>query len=324
MDAIPTSNPLKILLIEDSPGDTILISKVLQQALPQAHELVTTTTLGEALKIVSEHEFDVALLDRTLPDTGGFNGLHSIQNMSPRLPIIFLTGYIDEALALEAIRQGAQDYLFKDQLDSNMIKRAIQYAVLRKQFESSLIMRANFDTLTGLANRMLFESRLDIALTKMKRLGGIISVLLIDLDKFKIVNDTLGHIAGDKLLIEVGSRLKQSLRAYDVAARFGGDEFAILLEDLSECQQSEIIAKKITQVMKDPFNLSGNELSVGVSIGVVNCHNDKDINRESLLLQADIAMYEAKSMSGNTYRIFDEENVRNAYRQSSMNNNNLI
>jgi diguanylate cyclase (GGDEF)-like protein len=306
---VTSANPLRILLIEDSMGDAILISKVLQLAMPQTHALIKTSTIGEALKIVSEQEFDVALLDRTLPDTRGFSGLHSIQNMSPRLPVIFLTGYKDEYLALEAIRQGAQDYLFKDQLDAHLIKRAIQYAVLRKQFESVLIMRANFDMLTGLANRMLFESRLDVALAKMKRLGGIISVLLIDLDKFKRVNDTLGHIAGDKLLKEVGHRLKQSLRSYDVAARFGGDEFAILLEDLSEYQQSEVVAKKITQIMSTPFNLSGNELSVGVSIGVVNCNNNHDISRESLLLQADTAMYEAKSSIGNSYRIFESQNT---------------
>ncbi|USQ14320.1 diguanylate cyclase response regulator [Legionella lytica] len=298
------SNPLKILLIEDSVGDAMIISKVLQQAMPQAHLLERASTISEALKIVSEQEFDVALLDRTLPDSHGFNGLHSIQNMSPKLPIIFLTGYKDERLALEAIKQGAQDYLFKDQLDANLIKRAIQYAVLRKQFEDVLIIRANFDMLTGLANRMLFENRLEIALAKMRQLGGIISVLLLDLDKFKQVNDTYGHIAGDKLLKEVSSRLKQSLRSYDVVARFGGDEFAILLENLSDPHQSEIVAKKIASLMDAPFNLSGNELPITLSIGIVNCHNNRYISSESVLLQADAAMYEAKSLPGTSYRVF--------------------
>lgn len=298
------SNPLKILLIEDSVGDAMIISKVLQQAMPQAHLLERASTISEALKIVSEQEFDVALLDRTLPDSRGFNGLHSIQNMSPKLPIIFLTGYKDERLALEAIKQGAQDYLFKDQLDAELIKRAIQYAVLRKQFEDVLIIRANFDMLTGLANRMLFENRLEIALTKMRQLGGIISVLLLDLDKFKQVNDTYGHIAGDKLLKEVSSRLKQSLRSYDVVARFGGDEFAILLENLSDPHQSEVVAQKIAALMDIPFNLSGNELPITLSIGIVNCHNNRYISSESVLLQADAAMYEAKSLPGTSYRIF--------------------
>lgn len=304
MQVMSASNPLKILLVEDSPGDAIIISKVLQQAMPQTHILEKAPTISDALKIVSEQEFDVALLDRTLPDSRGFSGLHSIQNMSPKLPIIFLTGYKDEFSAFEAIKQGAQDYLFKDQLNAELIKRAIQYAVLRKQFEDVLIVRANFDMLTGLANRMLFENRLEIALSKMKQLGGIIGVLLLDLDKFKHVNDTLGHIAGDKLLKEVGHRLKQSLRSYDVVARFGGDEFAILLENLSEPYQSEIVAQKIMQTMNVPFNLSGNEISIDVSIGIVNCYSNRYLSCESVLLQADAAMYEAKSLPGISYRVF--------------------
>ncbi|MBN9230205.1 MAG: hypothetical protein BGO90_08330 [Legionella sp. 40-6] len=299
-----THNPLRILLIEDSPGDVILIGKVLKKALPNAHNLVKCTTLTEALKIVSDEEFDVALLDRTLPDTRDFSGLHSIQNMSPKLPIIFLTGYRDEHLALEAIKQGAQDYLFKDQLDPNLIKRAMQYAVLRKQFEGILITRANFDMLTGLANRMLFENRLETALAKMKRLGGYISVLLLDLDKFKFVNDTYGHLAGDQLLQEVGARLKQSLRSYDVAARFGGDEFAILLDDISAPDQSEVVARKIIQVIAAPFVIAHKELSIHVSIGIANCHNSLSINRESLLLRADAAMYEAKLVPESSYQVF--------------------
>lgn len=304
MQIISAANPLKILLIEDSPGDAIIITKVLQQALPQSHTLEKASTIGEALKIVAEQEFNVALLDRTLPDARGFSGLHSIQNMSPKLPVIFLTGYKDEYLALEAIKQGAQDYLFKDQLDAHLIKRSIQYAVQRKQFENTLIMRAHFDMLTGLANRMLFENRLEIALTKMKQLGGLISLLLLDLDKFKNINDTLGHIAGDKLLKEVANRLKQSLRSYDVAARFGGDEFAILLEDLSECAQSEAVVQKIIHVLNQPFHLSGQEIRINVSIGVANCNEHQDIDSEALLQQADVAMYEAKLMIGNTYHVF--------------------
>lgn len=306
MQAISAANPLKILLVEDTVGDAILISKVLEQALPQNHYLKKTSTIGEALKVVSEEQFDIALLDRTLPDVRGFSGLHSLQNMAPQLPVIFLTGYKDEQSAFEAIKQGAQDYLFKDQLDAQLIKQAIQYAVLRKKFENTLIMRANFDMLTGLANRVLFENRLEVALTKMKQLGGLISVLLIDLDKFKWVNDTRGHIAGDKLLKEVGHRLKEVLRSYDVAARFGGDEFAILLEDLAEPQQSEVIAEKIIQLMKIPINLSGNNISIDISIGIANCSKEQDLSLETVLGQADHALYQAKSISGNSYCLYNE------------------
>lgn len=304
MDGQLAFNPLKILLIEDSLGDAILIEKILKRALPEEYILHKATTIAEALKILSENQFDVALLDRTLPDAREFSGLHSIQNISPNMAIIFLTGYSDEESAFQAIKQGAQDYLFKDHLDEHVIKRSIQFAVLRKEFEEILITHANFDMLTGLANRMFFENRLDVAITKMKLLGSVFSVLLMDLDKFKEVNDTLGHIAGDKLLKEIGYRLQHTLRSYDVVARFGGDEFAILLEDLSYIEQSQNAAQDIINSLKAPFYIADKELYMNISIGIINCYNNREMTREDLLLCVDSAMYEAKSVSTSAYRIY--------------------
>ena len=194
------SPPLRVLLVEDSKGDAILIKKALTQSTPDSHNIQHVTNLASALKTLAENEFDVVLLDRSLPDTIDFSGLFSIQNMAPKLPIIFLTGLKDEAIALNAVEQGAQDYLFKDNIDPHRIKRAIQYAIRRKRFEDVLILQANFDNLTGLVNRILFENRLDVALTKRKRHDEGIAVFFMDLDRFKQVNDTLGHAAGDQLL----------------------------------------------------------------------------------------------------------------------------
>lgn len=304
LSIISATDPLKILLIEDSKGDSILIEKILQQALPEMHCLQKVSTIEAALKELSQYVYDVALLDRTLPDAQGFNGLLQIQNFSPKLPIIFLTAYKDEESAFEAITQGAQDYIFKDHMDAHVIKRAIQYAVLRKQYEGVLIMRANYDMLTGLANRILFQSRLDMALERTKRLGGMISVLLLDLDKFKTVNDTLGHAAGDKLLQEVSHRLKESLRPYDTVARFGGDEFAILFEHLPKSTHSEIAAKKIINVIEKPFVFSGQAMQVGISIGIANCQSG-EMSGDTLLMHADTAMYVAKSESKSAYRCYE-------------------
>lgn len=293
------------MLIEDNKGDAILTERVLKNTMLGAVNISRTESLAATLKILGEDSFDIALLDRSLPDSEGFDGLYSIQNISPQLPIIFLTAYKDEKTAFEAIEQGAQDYLFKDTLDGHSIKRTIQYAILRKQFESILILRANFDMLTGLANRMLFESRLDMALAKMKRHGGNIAVLFLDLDRFKQVNDTLGHAAGDQLLKEVGKRLKSVLRSYDTAARFGGDEFAVLLECISEPAHGEIVAQKIIVLMEAPFEISGKEVDVGVSIGIAGCSLEGSfLDSETLMKRADAAMYEAKSESGNCYRSY--------------------
>jgi diguanylate cyclase (GGDEF)-like protein len=297
-------HPLKVILIEDCEGDAILIERTLRQAMPDAHSVERATTIATALKLVSGARFDVALLDRSLPDVEGFGGLRNIQTMSPELPVIFLTAYQDELTAFDAIRQGAQDYLFKDRIDPHVIKRAIQYAVLRKQFESVLIVQANYDLLTGLANRMLFENRLDLALAKLRRLNGNLGVLFLDVDRFKTVNDRLGHVVGDRLLQQIGKCLTQVLRSYDTVARFGGDEFAILLEAIPDSHHSEVVAEKIIRLFEQPFDVAGFQVDVGISIGISVCGADQEYTRDIIMQQADTAMYEAKARAGSAYCVF--------------------
>lgn len=298
----PASRPLRVLLVEDSKGDAILIKKALTKSVRAEHVVQMVTTVASALKTLAENEFDVVLLDRSLPDTTGFNGLVSIQNIAPKLPIIFLTGLKDEAIALSAVENGAQDYLFKDNADSLTIERAIQYAIRRKQFEGVLILQANFDHLTGLVNRILFENRLDIALTKMMRQDEGIAVFFLDLDHFKQVNDTLGHATGDKLLQQVGDRLKQASRPYDTVARFGGDEFALLIEGIKTSHECASIAQKIIILFDIPFNISGKQIDISVSIGISTCMNNESVSREELMEHADKAMYVAKTIPHSEYR----------------------
>lgn len=303
MRMITPLNPINILLIEDSRGDAVLIKKSLELAMPCAIRISSAASLAAALPLLAEQQFEVALLDRSLPDVDGFSGMHALQSMAPHLPIIFLTAYHDEHIALEAISQGAQDYLFKDKLDGHAVKRAIQYAMLRKQFEGVLRVQANFDMLTGLANRALFESRLDMALARMRRQGGYVSVLFLDVDRFKPVNDTHGHLAGDKLLKQIGTRIKEALRSYDTAARFGGDEFAILLDQLATHDQPLRIAQKICGLFDAPFLIAGHSLTMHASIGIACVDASSNVDGMGLMAQADAAMYEAKSVSETTYRL---------------------
>jgi len=293
---------IHILIIEDSKGDAMLLTRALQEPSEQRYDVHHAKTLEEASKALAQNNFDVALLDRTLPDASEFTGLWAIQNRAPKLPVIYLTGHQDERTAFDAIRQGAQDYIFKDNYTGAQLRRAIQYACARKEFEEELIQRANYDMLTGLANRALFESRLALALSRSKRHGGGIAVLFLDLDGFKLVNDTYGHMVGDRLLIEVGTRLRQSVRAHDVAARFGGDEFALLIENIDESGSSKIVAEKILQSLVAPIDIHGREVKVGVSIGVVETAPGETENIKDILRQADAAMYTAKAIPGSCYR----------------------
>ena len=304
MRLISDNDKLAILLIEDSAGDAMLIQKALKLAIPEAHSVDRVENL-EALKQLEETHYDVALLDRSLPDVEGFEGLHSIQNMAPHLPIVFLTAYQDEDVAFAAIEQGAQDYLYKDQIDGHTIKRAIQYAVLRKQFEEVLIVRANFDMLTGLANRMLFESRVEMAIARAKRAKSSIAIMYLDLDRFKQVNDTHGHSAGDAVLKEVARRLKGALRPYDTIARLGGDEFAILLDDQSSADNAHGIAQKLLEVFSEPIVYHDQALDIGVSIGGLMNDVSAETKADALIHQADQAMYQAKRQEGNCAHFAD-------------------
>jgi diguanylate cyclase (GGDEF)-like protein len=303
-------DPVRVLIIEDSKGDVILVKKALARAMPEGCDVGEASNMQEALRLLSDKKFDVALLDRSLPDTEGFEGLYSLQNMAPQLPVIFITSYSDEKTAFEAIEKGAQDYLFKDKVDGHTIRRAIQYALLRKQFEGVLIMRANFDMLTGLANRSLFENRLDLALSRIKRYRGCIAVMFLDLNRFKHINDAYGHAMGDKLLKEVGVRLSKILRPNDTVARFGGDEFAILLEGMSNPENCDVIAGKIIKSIDAPFFILGQNIEIGVSIGIATAEvfvadGKAVLNAKELMKESDLQMYKAKASKQSAFQRCD-------------------
>jgi diguanylate cyclase len=297
---------LRILLVEDSPSDALLIEKVVTRATLGGSRVHHEKTLEAALHSLRQTEYDVVLLDLSLPDSTKLDGLLSIQNFAPKLPVVILTAYADEELALKAVERGAQDYLFKDKLDAPMIRRAMQYAVQRKQFEATLITQANFDPLTGLANRTLFESRLEMALARIRRSSLGLGVFFLDLNRFKQVNDTLGHAAGDKLLAQVAERLRQCLRPYDTAARFGGDEFALLVEGIEQARDCAVIAQKILNRIAEPFP-GMSSATVDISIGIATCFAGEKAASKMLMRHADEAMYGAKQSPHSSYRFYTPE-----------------
>ncbi len=176
----------------------------------------------------------------------------------------------------------------------------------QKLAEERLSYNAYHDALTGLPNRLLFTDRLKHLLARLKRQGSKewFAVLFLDLDHFKTINDTLGHVLGDHLLVMVAKRLQLALRASDTIARFGGDEFVILLEDLATTQDAIQVAERLLAELTPPFNLAGHEVSISGSIGIVLSTHEYD-KPEDLLRDADIAMYRAKSLGRNRYVIFN-------------------
>jgi diguanylate cyclase (GGDEF)-like protein/PAS domain S-box-containing protein len=176
----------------------------------------------------------------------------------------------------------------------------------RKQAEATITFQAYHDQLTGLPNRSLFHDRLGQAMVQAKRQSQNMAVMFLDLDRFKVVNDTLGHPVGDTLLQAVSQRLKACLREGDTLSRIGGDEFMLLLPLIHSRDNVIFIAEKVLAALKAPFNIEGNEIFIGVSVGIALYPEDGD-NRETLIKHADIAMYHAKDHGRNNFKFFTSE-----------------
>ena len=185
---------------------------------------------------------------------------------------------------------------------------------VRKVYEERLFNQANFDSLTRLPNRVLAFDRLTQAMARAHRSGHIVAVMFMDLDNFKNINDTLGHAAGDQLLIEAARRLRSAIREDDTVARLSGDEFLVILPDLATVYDSKVVAHKILNAFSSPFTLEGRELFFTVSIGISTYPDDSD-NPHTLLQHADAAMYRAKSSGRNTYRYFTPDINKQAVRR---------
>jgi len=296
---------LRLLLVEDNPGDAVLVREMLHTALEDQVELVHVEALEQACSQVLEVEAACVLLDLSLPDAVGLDAVTRMQAAAPDIPIVVLTGLDDETLALSAVQHGAQDYLIKGQVDEVLIARSIRYAIERKRAEVALAHQALHDPLTRLPNRALFLDRLEQALARAQRSSIGIAVLFLDLDRFKVINDSLGHDAGDRLLVDVANRLQGVVRPGDTVARFGGDEFTILCDDVGGERDAVLIAERVAAAVGAPFALDGDEAFLTTSLGIALTTGRENSRAEALIRDADAAMYRAKERGKSRYELFD-------------------
>jgi len=187
----------------------------------------------------------------------------------------------------------------------------------KKEDQEKLEKLAHFDTLTELPNRVLFQDRLKSSLARSRRDKERMAVMFIDLDRFKQVNDSLGHRIGDMLLCEVAKRLQLSVREVDTVARLSGDEFTVILTDLSQMQDVEIVAARIVKSVGAPYFLDGHELFVSASVGIA-IYPEDGMDSKDLMRHADVAMYSAKDQGRNSYKFFNSDMSQNAQTQLSM------
>jgi diguanylate cyclase (GGDEF)-like protein len=287
-----------VLLVEDDPGDRRLVAEMLRD-VGAAAVVTSCARLEEAIEPVTRGLADLVLLDLSLPDSSGIEGVRRLRAAAPDIPVVVLSGLNDNRVALEAVQAGAQDYLNKDDVDGEALTKAMRYAVERQRSERRLLRLALSDPLTGLPNRILFADRLEQAIARAARSqtrgrkAPRLVLMFIDLDGFKAVNDAMGHLAGDQVLVDVARRLLEQVRGADTVARLGGDEFTLLCEGVQSADGGVTLARRLSTVLSEPYETEAGPARISAAIGIaVAAPLQEDAG--SLLRRADAAMYAAK------------------------------
>ncbi|MBF0626172.1 MAG: EAL domain-containing protein [Magnetococcales bacterium] len=328
MDNSPPTRPT-LLIVDDSPTNIRLMSDL----LGRDYRILYATNGQDALTSAFAEHPDLILLDLMMPGMDGFDVCDILQkdDRTRDIPILLVTGSDDPDAETSGFACGAVDFLVKPVNPPVVRARVKTHLMLkhqkdilectnlaltqeiqeRKRLEGQLREQAEYDSLTGLPNRKLFQDRLQQALLAGERSRLLCALMFVDLDRFKWVNDTLGHDAGDQLLIEVAGRLRAVVRKSDTVARLGGDEFTIILADIVHESVAELLGRKVLEQLNRPFILMGREVVISGSVGIA-LHPRDGTTADALIKHADIAMFQAKESGRNDIRFFSVELNRRA------------
>ena len=303
---------IRVLVVEDNAGDAVLVRHMLNEYPYASFDIDSADSTARCEDALDRQTFDVVLLDYSLPGENGLEFLRSVRTRTHEIPpVIMLTGQGDEEIAKEAIRAGAYDYFPKGAISPEALGRAILDALQKARSSAEERHRqddharfAFIDSLTGLHNRRYLDDALERECNRAKRYGSEISCLMIDLDGFKQVNDVYGHQQGDALLREVATVLGASLRETDTAARYGGDEFCLLLPETSHKQAMQLAERLCVAIAATRIEVAGSPLSVAASIGVFSPAQTAQLSPDRIVSCADAALRDAKIAGKNRVRAF--------------------
>lgn len=300
----PSARGAQILVVDDEATMRLMCRSVLES---DGFKVIEAADGAEAVQAIEDNAPELILLDAMMPTLPGLEALARIRRLpnGQQVPVLMVTGLVDDLTINAAFEAGASDFIAKP-INWAILRQRVRRAISAYRAEREVLHLAYHDTLTGLPNRRLFLERLERALVRARRYGTVVALMFIDLDGFKAVNDNFGHEAGDELLRQVAKALQLAVRSSDTVARFGGDEFNILIEDVGHSAEVRGIAEKINSTLSGSGKLQHETLLVAASIGVAIFPEDA-LDATNLIKCADKAMYEAKSAGTGCTKFFEEE-----------------
>ncbi|PKO85968.1 MAG: signaling protein [Betaproteobacteria bacterium HGW-Betaproteobacteria-12] len=297
----PTSDAAVVLVVDDDRSTRSALRHALHLSGFRVEEAGDGT---EALSWLEDHSADAILMDALMPVMDGFAACNALKQhpLWKDIPVLMITALEDRQSIERAFESGASDFIPKP-IHLSVVNQRVRRVIDATRAERHVQQLAYNDTLTGLPNRLLFVEQLNRALDRCQTRNGTLALLFLDLDRFKFINDTLGHEAGDQLLATMAQRLKGCVRADDCVARLGGDEFTILLDELPNPGVAASVAQNICRTVSAPLVIAGQEIVITASIGI-SLYPDDGTDVSSLLRHADTAMYRAKQ-SGNDFCYYE-------------------
>jgi len=285
-----------ILIVDDTVSNLDILDELLSE-----YDIISSISGKEALEITEEEKIDLILLDIMMPDMDGYEVCKKLKanEQTKDIPIMFITAKTDENSIEKAYDIGGIDYITKPFKPKELLAR-IKRELQLQELQTELKLLASTDPMTKLYNRRYFTQTSEHTLDLMKREKKNLSIIMLDIDKFKNVNDTYGHKVGDDVIIALANKLIENQRKSDICCRYGGEEFVILLPSTSIEGAYTLAQKTREDIEALTINISSNKnLKFTVSLGVSQVNLENEINIESALKRADDALYEAKESGRN-------------------------
>jgi len=306
----------KVIIADDDPSILLLLRHILTE---NNYQVTEARSGAQAIELCRKHSFDLAIFDLVMPDIDGINACNEVSyQIANPPPVLIVTSLDDDSSVSRAFEAGAVDYITKP-INWSVFRQRVKRIIEGEQNRQKVQRLEYHDALTGLPNRSLLLDRLESATLRAHRNQHMVALMMVDIDNLKLINETLGHHNGDKIIQSVATRLNKNMRETDTLSRSGGDEFNLIIENIQRLEDVGLLAAKFSRVIEHKLTLMDQDIQVKASIGIsVYPQDGEDIG--SLLSHADAALYRAKEKGGNAFEFYSPDLGLRANRRLQLEN----